>query len=82
MKYKNSAEEMKLARKVSGVSQNQLAHKLGFGNGQFISNIERGICPIPAEYVKKICKMTNWKEHKFIDAHLADVRNNYVKEMK
>lgn len=39
-------------RKAAGLSQPQLAGKLGY-NGQFISNIERGVCYPPKHQLRK-----------------------------
>jgi transcriptional regulator with XRE-family HTH domain len=39
------------------ITQNELATKLGFSNGQFSSNVERGICEWPPKYYKKLCNI-------------------------
>jgi ribosome-binding protein aMBF1 (putative translation factor) len=41
--FKNIGKLVKAAREVKGLSQTQLSKELGYKNGQFVSNIERGI---------------------------------------
>jgi transcriptional regulator with XRE-family HTH domain len=38
-----------------GFSQTDLSHLLGYKNGQFISNVERGLCSIPLKMLSKVC---------------------------
>lgn len=40
-------------------SQNQLSKLLGYKNGQFISNVERGLCGIPLKGIAKLIKVLN-----------------------
>ena len=44
------------ARERCDVSQTELSHVLGFKSAQSISNIERGVSPLPAELVRPIAK--------------------------
>ena len=46
------------ARNRAGLTQSEVANKLGWDNGQFISNIERGVCGLPNESVRAFCKLT------------------------
>lgn len=52
-------------RKKSSMSQGFLAKKLGYSNGQFISNWERGVAPIPVHKVREICKLLDIDVDKF-----------------
>lgn len=38
-------------------SQNQLSKLLGYKNGQFISNVERGLCGIPLKGIGKLIEV-------------------------
>ncbi len=38
-------------------SQNQLSKLLGYKNGQFISNVERGLCGIPLKGIAKLIEV-------------------------
>lgn len=49
--FKNIGKLVKNTRDAKGISQTQLSKELGYKNGQFVSNIERGICSIPFEKI-------------------------------
>lgn len=49
--YSNTVEELKILRKTLGLSQHDLGRMLGYSNGQFISNVERGLAGFP---IKKL----------------------------
>lgn len=40
---------LRVQRLKANVTQKEIAKACGFSSPQFISNIERGICPVPAE---------------------------------
>ena len=40
-----------------GYSQSELSHLLGYKNGQFISNVERGLCNIPLKMLKRVSEV-------------------------
>lgn len=42
--YKMSGKKLRELREASGMSQLDLARRLGYSTPQYISNIERGIC--------------------------------------
>lgn len=48
-------------------SQSDLSQMLGYKNGQFISNVERGLCSIPLKMLSKIC-------------HILDISHSEIKE--
>lgn len=54
MKFK---EYIKEARENAGLSQADVANKLGNISPQYMSNIERGICHPSAEALKVMCSM-------------------------
>lgn len=41
----------------NGLSQSDVSKLLGYKNGQFISNVERGLCNIPLKMLPKICEI-------------------------
>lgn len=45
------------ARKDKGITQNELAKKLGWSSSQFVSNWERRMCSAPVEKWPKIAKL-------------------------
>lgn len=73
LKYKNMAKLMKTARKRVGLSQGDLAEKLGFDSGQFISNIERGICALPPKYFKIASEV--------LDIYIDDLADRYIDDI-
>jgi len=48
--------ELRLLRKKKKLSQCQLAKELGYGSGQFVSNIEREVSSFPIKKLKIIKK--------------------------
>lgn len=56
-KFPNIAKFVRNNRIASELSQQELSLKLGYQNGQFISNVERGLCSIPAKQYKTLCKV-------------------------
>lgn len=48
-------------RRVRGLTQRQLADKFEI-HCQFFSNMERGVCGIPVDYVAKLCRVLDLDE--------------------
>ena len=40
-----------------GYSQSELSHLLGYKNGQFISNVERGLCNVPLKMLRRVSEV-------------------------
>lgn len=55
---KKHSEILKQAREKSGLSQSELAKKLGYTSAQFVSNWERGVCTIPPKKAALFCRFT------------------------
>ncbi len=53
-------------------SQTQLSKTLGYKNGQFISNLERGLCSIPLKGMVNFVKVLNISEGELKEAILKD----------
>lgn len=58
-KFPNIAKFIQHYREYADLSQQELSTKLGYINGQFVSNIERGLCSIPVKKYKTLCKILN-----------------------
>lgn len=56
MTFNSIAMVITKAREASGLSQSELAAKIGYKNGQFISNVERGLCSIPKKHIDEVAK--------------------------
>lgn len=55
--FRNIGKLVKVARDKQGISQTQLSKELGYKNGQFVSNIERGICSIPFDKIPTLASL-------------------------
>jgi transcriptional regulator with XRE-family HTH domain len=53
-------------------SQSEVSAVLGYKNGQFISNVERGLCSIPLEVMKKVSDILDISEEEMTGAILKD----------
>ncbi len=62
-------------------SQTELSTQLGYKNGQFISNIERGLCSVPVKSLLLLSKTLSIEPEKLKEALLADMEKtleNYL----
>ena len=59
--FKNIATLIKTKRvnHPNNYSQSDISKLLGYKNGQFISNVERGLCNIPLKMLTKVCDILN-----------------------
>jgi transcriptional regulator with XRE-family HTH domain len=63
-------------------SQLDLSTILGYKNGQFISNVERGLCSVPLKMMKKIAEVLDINPEEIKKAILKDhevTLNNFFK---
>ncbi len=74
--FNNIAKVMKDARIAAGLSQCELNLTVKSNNGQFISNIERGLCSLPAKSVAKIAETLDVPADKIIKAMVKDYNLN------
>ena len=52
--HKNLGGYLKTKRQNAGMTQQEVANKLGYSTAQFISNFERGLCSPPLNNLKTI----------------------------
>jgi transcriptional regulator with XRE-family HTH domain len=76
-----TAKTLRTIRKKVGISQNDLADKLGFSSGQTISNIEGARCAFPRSLIKKVSKALNADEALFINALVKDYKSNLISQL-
>lgn len=55
-------------------SQTELSQMLGYRNGQFISNVERGLCSVPKKKLKKLAQILDIDKTELFTAVLEDDR--------
>ena len=80
MGFRNIAKLVRSKRVIQGISQTELSNKMGYKNGQFISNVERGLCSIPLSKVKHLTSEIGADRDEIINAMTQDLKdkiNNY-----
>ena len=65
------AEFLRAKRVEAGLSQLDVAKKLKFSNAQFISNIERGVAPVPFPVLKILMKHYSISFEELSDKYMA-----------
>lgn len=70
--FSNIGEFVKKHRIKQGYSQEALSKALGYANGQFISNVERGLCSIPLKHVVPLRQVLGVEAHQITKALLKD----------
>lgn len=70
--FKNIGKLVKTTRDAKGISQTYLSKELGYKNGQFVSNIERGICSIPFEKIPTLANLLSLDPLAIKEAILKD----------
>lgn len=82
MKYPTMAWLLQTARFKTNLSQNELAAQFGWSCGQFVSNMERGLCALPAKDFKKAVKILKIKNVELlINAYLRDEEQRIRREL-
>lgn len=81
--FKHIAQTVRVARLNKGISQSELSRALGYKNGQFISNVERGRCSIPPSKLNLLCKAVDIEFRIVLSSLMSDYRATVVnyKEM-
>jgi transcriptional regulator with XRE-family HTH domain len=72
--FKNIANLVRTKRinHTKNYSQSELSAVLGYKNGQFISNVERGLCSLPPKMMKKISEVLEISPDEIKTAILKD----------
>jgi ribosome-binding protein aMBF1 (putative translation factor) len=76
-RFTHVARIIREARERTPWSQSELSTMLGYKNGQFISNIERGKCSVPIRKVGEICAKMNIPPEKIKEAMLKDLGESF-----
>ncbi len=72
-----TAQLIRTAREARGLSQSDLSKALQLKSAQFISNIERGISPVPRKMIPLLQEYLGLEREELIDAMLDDMRTVY-----
>ena len=74
-------EYVKAVRKETGLSQRDLAYRLGFRTPQAVSNIERGVSPFPRSLISKFAELFTLNTDGLLDAILTEVKEKLFAEV-
>lgn len=80
-KFESIAFLMRTARNRTDISQDKLSKALGYKNGQYISNLERGLCGLPVNKIKDVSLLLGVEEPLFIHAMVQDFERNIKREL-
>jgi transcriptional regulator with XRE-family HTH domain len=71
-------------RKQLGLSQKQVYDQLPFKGSQpqFLSNVERGKCSLPAKHIRKISEVLQIEPEVMIDAFVSDYKRLVLNEVQ
>jgi transcriptional regulator with XRE-family HTH domain len=78
---KDFGDMIRSAREKAGMTQLALGFELGFQNGQFISNLERGMRALPPKHVAKLSRTLSLQESIVIE-HLLNIRKAMILERR
>ena len=67
---------VRVSRLDAGLSQTALARELGFRNGQFVSNVERGLCSIPEHKIAHTAEILKVSPYTLIKHMVRDYQLN------
>jgi len=65
------------------ISQKQLSDKIGLKtkDGQFLSNVERGLCQFPIKYIKQLSQVLNVSEETIVELMTNDYKKCILKAL-
>lgn len=72
---------LKEARLKKGLTQGQAAKELGLTSPQYISNIERGLCPASLETILKLIEVYDLKPAKLVELMTQDFKYNLEQKL-
>ena len=78
MNKSTMSEYLKTRRVHSGLTQGEVASKLGYSSAQFVSNWERGLSMPPISTLKKICVLYKVNQ----DDMFSALVNQSIKDLK
>lgn len=73
---------LKEARKKKGLTQRQVANKLGYGSVQFVSLFERGLSKIPYKTWKPLCEIVGISTKRLVKIDAEFYRKNIEELIK
>ena len=67
-----SDDFLRKARLEAGLSQGNVARKLGYRSPQIVSNWERGLCQPPTKKMLQLCRLYKLKPEHLFEAHVKE----------
>tara|TARA_B100001094_G_C17582634_1_gene508150 strand:- start:85 stop:414 length:330 start_codon:yes stop_codon:yes gene_type:complete len=71
-RHKGFGRYLREKRREAGFSQQRVAQALGYSSPQFISNLERGTCPIPLNRVRQFIDLYKIDQQEFVGRFLQE----------
>lgn len=68
-------------REAAGLTQKQVAAHMGWGSAQYVSNIERGRCPIPRKGMKRLSRALKVQPVVLLNRYMAHSERQIRKAM-
>lgn len=81
-RFPNVARTIKDARLKMGMSQEFLSSQLDYKKGQFVSNIERGLCALPDDKIRSLCDVLDLSPEIVVEAIVQDYREQMNAKIK
>ena len=78
---KRLGEYLRSKREQLGLTQSEVAHNLGYGSPQFISNIERGISNVPVKSLRTLIDLYKISANEVIHILLEDKRRAILRQL-
>lgn len=81
-KHRGFGVYLREKRKEAGLSQQNVAQALGYSSPQFISNLERGTCPVPLNRIRQFVGLYKIDEDEFVTRFLHEqevILRSYLK---
>lgn len=71
-KHKGFGRYLREKRREAGLSQQNVANALGYSSPQFISNLERGTCPVPLNRIRQFIDLYKIDQDEFVSKFLNE----------
>ena len=71
-KHKGFGRYLREKRREAGLSQQNVASALGYSSPQFISNLERGTCPVPLNRIRQFIDLYKIDQNEFVSRFLNE----------
>jgi transcriptional regulator with XRE-family HTH domain len=69
------------AREKAGLTQREVSDRFGFTTSQFISNLERGLSPVPMSMIRKLSRILKISERDLVKTSVEDFKGAMLESM-